>query len=222
MQLKVIKADSTEEQYLHTKVIATFINAFGAPDEKNTYASEQFSDAVTFYLYNKYGKNNITSAEILSIIKAVLDSAGFYKAVDNLAGHYQRRNLLRARVHVIKLDSEESTALMLPGKIDEACSKSPWNKSKISSDLINEYNIDAAMARTIAATVEEKVLGSGFRLIPTAFVKFLVLQQAQAILSAQQQIKTSRTVTEVVPAYNNTVMDDRLRQPQNGLCPVEA
>jgi transcriptional regulator NrdR family protein len=223
MQLRVIKADDTEEEYLHTKVIATFINAFGAPSEKNTATAQQLAEAVTFYLYNKHGSHKITSSEISSIIKAVLTSTGFDNAADFLSEHHQRRNLLRARVQVIKVDMEKISPDTPLRQIDRCGPADPWNKSKIIHNLVNKYNLQPAMARTVASLVEEKILNSGFRLVPTGFIRFLVLWQMQTILSAQQQIITCKDDKEIELAeVFNAVTEDRLRQPQNGLCPVEA
>jgi hypothetical protein len=75
----------------------------------------------------------------------------------------------------------------------------------------------------VASLVEEKILNSGFRLVPSGFIRFLVLWQMQTILSAQQQIKTCKDDKEIdLAEVFNAVTDGRLRQPQNGLCPVEA
>lgn len=220
MQLRVIKADGTEEEYFHTKVIATFVNAFAAPDENNTSIAQQLAEAVTFYLYNKNGSDKITSSEILSIIKAVLVSTGFGNAAEVLTEHQQRRNLLRMRVKVVKTDAKNLPASTPLLPTDPLGLAGYWNKSKIIYDLINEYNLDPTFARTVASLVEEKILDSGFRLVPTGFIKFLALWQAQAILSASQQLKTS--AQSDLDSVDNTGMDIRLRQLQNGLCPVEA
>ncbi|MDD5010877.1 MAG: hypothetical protein PHQ00_02010 [Phycisphaerae bacterium] len=220
MQLRVIKADGTQEEYFHTKVIATFVNALAVPDEKNTAIAQQFAESVTFYLYNKNGSSKISSNEILSIIKAVLVSTGFGYAAEFLTEHQQRRNLLRTRVKVVKTDGKNlstSTPLL---QTDVLGPDADWNKSKIIYDLINEHNLDPISARTVASLVEEKILNSGFRLVPTEFIRFVALLQTQAILSAAGQLKTP-TMTEPDEVYT-TDMDIRLRQPQNGLCPLEA
>jgi transcriptional regulator NrdR family protein len=222
MQLKVIKADDSQEQYLHTKVIATFVNAFTEPVEKDAFVACQLAEAVTFYLYNNYGKDKITSSEILSIIQAVLSSTGYDNAAANLAEHCYRRNLLRTRVEIIKYDIQKISDSLKLQQVITALPANHWNKSKIVNDLITEYSLDNTTARTIASMVEEKILNSGFRRVPTAFISFLVLLQTQAILSAQQQLQAQSNVKKTVfAAKNNAVTDERLRQPQNGLCPVE-
>ena len=222
MQLKVIKADGTEEGYLHTKVIATFVNAFAKPEENNTSVAYELAEAVTFYLYSRYSKNKITSSEILSIIQAVLSSTGHDNAAANLAEHRHRRDILRARVEVAKSDIQKISDAV---KLRQDMAVPPanhWNKSKIINDLVTEYNLDSTTARTVASMVEEKILASGFRTVPAAFIRFLVLLQTHAILLAQQQLQTRPDIEEtVVSSVNNAVMDGRLRQPQNGFCPVE-
>jgi transcriptional regulator NrdR family protein len=212
MQLQVIKADGSKESYLHTKVIATFVNAFVEPAEKNTFLASQLAESVTYYLYNNYDNDTITSSEIFSIIKAVLSSTGFDVAAQVLAEHNYRRNLLRARVQVIKAGSARIAGL--------SDNTQPWNKSKIINSLIAEQNLDSASARTIASLVEEKILNSGFHLVPADFVKFLVNWLMQSFVDAQQQNSASDNLENIIE--NSAVRDDRLRQPQNGLCKVEA
>jgi len=223
MQLRVIKADGTEEEYLHTKVIATFVNAFAVPAEKNTSIAQQLAEAVTFYLYNAHGSSKITTTEVLSIIKAVLCSTGFDTAAEVLTEHQQRRNLLRMRVKVIKADMDNLSASAPLLQIDRFGPDEHWNKSKITNNLIKKYNLDTVTARTVASIVEEKILDSGFRLVPTGFIRFLALWQMQVMLSAHQQIDNYQAATEAdLTAVYNAVTEDRLRQQRNGLCPVEA
>jgi hypothetical protein len=218
----VIKADGIQEGYLHTKVIAAFVNALAEPVEDNISVAREFAEAVTFYLYNKYGRDNITSSEILSIIQAVLSSTGYDNAAANLAEHHCRRNLLRARVEVTKSDIQKISDVVKLRQDITLQMPNHWNKSKIIYDLVTDYNLDITTARTVASMVEEKILASGFRTVPSAFIRFLVLLQTQAILSAQRQLQLQPDAGEtVVPYINNAATDGRLRQPQNGLCPVE-
>lgn len=219
MQLKVIKADGAIEGYSHTKVITALVNALVEPAQNNISVARELAEAVTFYLYNKRGRDKITSSEILSIIQAVLSSTGYDDAAANLSEHHYRRDLLRTRIEVAKSDIQKiSDAVRLRQNITLQ-PVSSWNKSKIINDLIAEYNFDNITARTIASMVEEKILASGLRRLPSSFIRFLVLIQAQAILLAQQQLQSDEK--SAACSVNNAVRDERLRQPQNGLCPVE-
>jgi hypothetical protein len=222
MQLKVIKADGIQEGYLHTKVIAAFANALADPAQSDCISvARELAEAVTFYLYNKYGRDKISSSEIMSIIQAVLSSTGYNDAAVNLAEHHYRRDLLRARVEVAKSDIQRiSDAVRLRQDLPLQPT-AYWNKSKIINDLITEYNLDNTTARIIASMVEEKILASGFRCVPADFIRFLVLLQTQAILLAQRQLQSQPDGESAACSVNNATMDGRLRQPQNGLCPVE-
>ena len=80
MNLKVIKADGSVEEYLHTKVIGTFGNALALVDDANIFAAEQFAEAVTFFLYEKHQTQRVTSEEIHLMMQAVLSSTGYEHA----------------------------------------------------------------------------------------------------------------------------------------------
>ena len=213
MQLNVIKADGSSEPYLHTKVMATFVNAFAEPSEKNTYLAAQLAESVTFYLYNNRNSDVITSSEIFSIIKAVLSSTGFDAAAQVLTEHNYRRNLLRSRVEVVK-----TACARIKGWREQTAA---WNKSKIINDLMSEQKLDSASARAIASLVEEKILNSGFYLIPTDFIKFLVNWLMQSFVGAEKQNSSASMDADSDLEYQS-VRDDRIRQLQNGLCNVKA
>lgn len=212
MQLAVIKADGTQEEYLHTKVMACLVNSFGCVDEGYVSAASELAETVTFYLYNQHNDDSISSGEIFSIILAVLSSTGYGFAAENLSTHNQRRNLLRTRIEVTKFNTESDGF--------EFCGETYcWNKSKIVHDLQIECKLDVATARMIASMVEEKIINSGIRNFTTDFIKFLVISQTQAIISAQQQLKISAKAEKNI-FENNMATDGHLRQSQKGLCPV--
>ena len=80
MQLKVIKADSSIERYLHTKVIGTLSNALALIDQPNVFAAEQFAEAITFYLYRKRGVVKVASDEIHLMVQSALTATGYENA----------------------------------------------------------------------------------------------------------------------------------------------
>lgn len=220
MQLMVVKADGSEEGYLHTKVIAAIVNAFGRPADENSSIAGELADAVTFYLYSKYGRDKVSSSEILSIIEAVLSSTGFDDAAANLAEHHCKRTILRTRIEAVKSDIAQLSRAVRLGQ-NTSHQSSAWNKSKIINDLVAEYNFDISQARAIASMVEEKILSSGFRSVTCDFIKFLVLTQAQAMISAQNQLKLDLAEKTEMSKEHNAFTDGRLRQPQNGRCRVD-
>ncbi len=173
MQLKVIKTDGSIEEYMYTKILAAFSNAFDLIDQPNLFAAEQFAEAITYYLYHEKTSSTITSDEIHLMIQAILASTGFENAAVAFNEYHLVRKLKRKRIEVTAGPSAENT---------------PWDKSRISNDLV-KTGIDKNVARAIASAVEEKVLNMGINHIRTPLITQLVLADTEAMLNAQQQLQ---------------------------------
>ena len=93
MQLKVIKADASLEQYLHTKVIGTINNALGMVGQADIHIEEELAEVVTYFLYHRQDRRRVTSSEIFSVIKAALTATGHEEAAAVLAEHHFERKL---------------------------------------------------------------------------------------------------------------------------------
>jgi len=180
MQIRVVKADNTVEQYLHTKVLGTFGNALALIDQPNVYAAEQFADAVTFHLYQKNDLNMITSEEIHIMVQAVLSATGYENAARKLNDFHLNRKLKRKRIEVIKDRADHS----------DHDGRSQWNKSKIVHWLMENKNVDYHVARAIASAVEQKVLDVGLLRIHTSLIEHFVLLDMEAMLNAQKELLT--------------------------------
>jgi len=191
MQLKVIKADGSVEEYLHTKVIGTISNALGAAGEGDVYVAEELSEVVTYYLYHKQDKHRVNSGEIFAMIKVALSATGHEAAALALAEHHCLRRLGRARTEVISLDvADLADAEMLWGD-KTAGAKSRWDKSRIAADLIAEHGLARQAARTVAGLVEEKVLAMGVTQVPASLLRQLVLGDTAAVLRAHRELLTA-------------------------------
>lgn len=190
-QLKVIKADGTVEEYLHTKVMGTINNALGRIGQADTDVAEQFAEVVTFYLYHQENRHSATSSEILSMIKVVLAATGYDKAAVALSEHHYERMLKRSRIEVLCADVRDlGDAEFLVGS-EESEDRCRWNKSQIVEDLMARYDLCRQTARMIAGMVEEKIFSMGITRIPSSLIKQLVLGDAAAVLRAQEQLQTA-------------------------------
>jgi transcriptional regulator NrdR family protein len=190
MQLKVIKADGTVEQYLHTKVIGTISNALGSNGRSDTYVAEELAEVVTYYLYNRQNRRSATSSEILSIIKAVLSATSYEDAAAALSEHHFERRLKRSRIEVASIDIEELADAEKLCTTEHLDGRSRWEKSRIVRDLVEKHSVPRQTARMIASMVEEKIFNMGLTLVPASLVKQLVLNDAATILRAQRQLQT--------------------------------
>ena len=190
-QLKVIKADGSVEQYLHTKVMGTINNALGEADLANIEIAEHFAEVVTYYLYHQQDQRTVTSSEILSVIKAVLAATGYETAAVALSERHFERKLRRSRIEVVSADIKELTDAENLAGDGETNGRSRWDKSRIVQDLITTHKICRQTARLIAAMVEEKVFNMGITLVPSSLIRQLVLGDTATVLRAQRQLQTA-------------------------------
>lgn len=190
VRLKVVKADGSVEEYLHTKVIGTINNALAHDGQADIQIAEQLAEVVTYFLYHRKPPRIVTSSEIFSIIKAVLAATTYEDAAIALIEHHFNRKLKRSRIEVVSIDIQQlADAEMLYG-IQESPARSRWDKSRIVNDLVTNYNVPRQTARTIASMVEEKIFNMGLTSVPAKLIKQLVLGDAAALLRAQRQLQT--------------------------------
>jgi transcriptional regulator NrdR family protein len=190
IQLKVIKADGSAEEYLHTKVIGAISNALAQVDEPDIEVAEQLAEVVTYFLYRRQNCHSVTSGEILSMIKVVLTAIKFEEAAIALSEHHFERKLKRSRVEVASMDVRELADVELLSEAELLDGKCRWDKSKIVDDLLTKHGLSRQTARAVASMVEEKIFKMGITLVPSSLIKQLVLGDAASVLRAQRQLQT--------------------------------
>jgi len=190
MQLKVIKADGTAEEYLHTKIVGTISNAFSEVGRPDIFIAEELAEVVTYHLYHQQSRHSVATSEILSIIKVVLTSTNNEDAAIALSEHYYERKLRRSRIEVVRVDIQELSDAELLNDTENLRSRYRWDKARIVNDLVAEQGLSRQTARTIASMVEERIFNMGITPVPAGLIKQLVLRDAAAILQAQQQLQT--------------------------------
>jgi hypothetical protein len=188
MKLKVVKSDGVVEEYLHTKVVGTVSNAIGGDNEADVCTAEQLAEVVTYFLHRREGSRYVTSGEIFSIVKAVLTVTGYEDAAVTLNEHRYRRQLKRCRVEVVSVDARKMDDADAFYEAQQTAARSPWNKSRIVSDLVSKQGLCRQTARMIASMVEEKIFNMGVTLVPASLVKQLVLSDTAAVLRAERQL----------------------------------
>ncbi len=190
-QLKVIKADGSSEEYMHTKVLAAVSNALASSNGPDTKTAEQLAEVITYTLYNKQKRRTISSGEIFSIVKAALASAGLEGAAAAFNDYHYRRQLMRARIEVAHINIKEMTDAEKFAELCRRAEKSRWDKSRIVACLADEFRIDRLTARAIASAVEQKVLNLELSVVPSSLVKQLVLSESAAFFKASRQMQNS-------------------------------
>jgi hypothetical protein len=187
MRLEVLKADGSIEEYFHTKVLGAISNALGCVSEADIAVAEQLAEVVTYFVYQRNGRDRIGSSEIFSMIKIVLESTGYEQSAVALAEHHHQRRMRRGRTEVASIDVAELGDAQVC-ELAGAELRSRWDKSRIVSDLVRKHGLDRQTARMIASMVEEKILGMGTALVPCSLVKQIVLNDTASVLKAQEQL----------------------------------
>ncbi len=215
VQLKVIKANGSVEEYLHTKVIGAISNALAQVGEPDIGVAEQLAEVVTYFLYRRQNCHThqgepvgspvtaepvsawpsqaripgVTSSEILSMIKVVLTATNFGEAAIALSENHFERKLKRSRVEVVSMDIRELADIEPLCEVERLDGKCRWDKSRIVDDLVAKHGLSRQTARAIASMVEEKIFKIGITLVPSSLIKQLVLGDTASVLRAQRQLQ---------------------------------
>lgn len=190
-QLKVIKADGSSEEYMHTKVLAAVSSALVSSTGPDTKTAEQLAEVITYTLYHKQKRRAVSSGEIFSLVKAALTSAGFENAATAFNDHHYKRRLMRARIEVAHIDIKEMADAEKFSELCRIAEKSRWDKSRIVAYLADRFRIDRPTARAIASAVEQKVLNLELSVVPSSLLKQLVLNESAAFFKASSQMQNT-------------------------------
>ncbi len=192
-QVKVVKADGSIEQYLHTKVLGTVNHALAGAEVYDLEMAEQLTEAVTYYLYHQLGKKLVSSCEIFSMVTAVLASTGYEDAAEYLITSHHRRKVNRSRIEVVPMSVTDLAVARQICEGNGEILRHRWDKSRIVTDLVKKHGIDLHTARTVASLVEEKILQTGLSTIPTSLIEQLVWTDAAAVLNCQNNFQQAAT-----------------------------
>jgi hypothetical protein len=185
--LEVIKTDGSSEMYLHTKVLGTLCNAFGLTEQSDLFLAQELAEVVTYYLYHDKDRTpkQVSTSEVLSIIKVVLTTTGHDNVAEALSEYHYDRLLKRNRTEVA------CTSIHALVDAQHLCNDDPdlvrdkWNKTRIVHDLIRDHGLPSQIARAVAGMVEEKVLRIGLTVVPSDLIRLLMLNDTALMLRAQ-------------------------------------
>ena len=223
MQVKVLKTDGTVEDYLSTKVLRTFYNAFDSTEQDLLFTAAELTEAITYFIYQQQS-STITSSEIFSIIQAALAATGFEDAAMRLGEYHIKRLTHRQRIEVTDTELSEASVFYEKNSTAEFCVR--WNKTIIARGIEKRYRIEQPVARAIASAVEEKVLNMETKSIPRSLLRQLVFAEAKVMLEAANQLtikrKEEKNIYRPAVSASRADTDIRLETPQNGLCETPA
>lgn len=191
MQLRVVKCDGSEELYLHTKVLGTVAAALADAGDLEINVAEELAEAVTTFVRKKYGSARVNAGEVHSMIMVVLSETGFESAALRLHEHRTQRQLQRNRVRVLYEAAPAGGAEAGGRRGEGEYLAVPWNKSEVVKDLEERQSLARPTARTVAAVVEEKILGLGRRYVTAGLVREMVFNELLTMRRATESLSAS-------------------------------
>ena len=127
----------------------------------------------------------------------MLCDTGFENAALALHEHRFSRKIRRRRVEVAHVTLTPQMALSIdPAAWATEEATELWNKSVIVQDLEKHHGLAHNLARAVAGTVEEKVLGLGCRRVTTSLVQELVANELWVMMQAEKTL-TPTDETEI-------------------------
>ena len=172
---------------MHTKVMGSIAGALSDGGDYEAGLAENLAEAVTTYLKRNYGCGPVSSDEIHSMIEAVLSDTGYEDAALTLHESRILRQIRRSRLEVLHTNTLNSIEALQFDPI-EASATSPWNKSVIVHDLETKAGLAHSLARVVAGSTEEKVLGLGIRRVTSTLIRAIVLNELLAVQQAEKAL----------------------------------
>ncbi|MEA2062102.1 MAG: anaerobic ribonucleoside-triphosphate reductase [Gemmatimonadota bacterium] len=117
--------------------------------------------------------------DVQDLVEIVLAEAGFASVVATYKRYRKMRELARRRIKVRRgtngngSQDPTDTSLLLVESITEGVSH-PWDRSRITRQLMQEAGLSAGTANAVAKTVENRIISSEFSTINTALIRELV------------------------------------------------
>ncbi|HIE43972.1 MAG TPA: anaerobic ribonucleoside-triphosphate reductase [Candidatus Omnitrophica bacterium] len=172
---EVRKRDGRIVPFNKTKIADAIFKAAQSVGGGDRYLAEQLADVVTFYLEKK-GVKVPDIEEIQDAVEKVLIEMGHAKTAKAFILYRDWRNRVRSLLKVRKQKRTQlsSTDFSLMVATPQAEDILPWDKSKIKEALVKECELSPSVAGAIASSVEEKIMRSELRNIPTTLIRELV------------------------------------------------
>jgi len=186
MIVRVLKTDGHVEEYFHTKVLLCVTSALSAAGEWDVDTAQKLTEAVTAFVY-AMESSQISSTEILSMVKVVLEGTGYGDAAAMLAEHHVRRSLARRRTEVVEAELNvigDAHAFRLA-----AANVRQWSKWRVARHIAEEYGLGEQAARAAAARVEERVLAMGLTRVWSGLVRQIAMAEAALTITADDHLR---------------------------------
>jgi ribonucleoside-triphosphate reductase len=175
---QVKKRDGKIVPFDREKITEAIFKAAKAVGGSDRQLADELSRVVTMFLEKDFPDGSVPSIEdIQDMVEKVLIETGHAKTAKAYILYRQKRTeirehaIVRSEKESPQADSTDRMMLLVEGRAVEETQ--PWDREKIVQALIREADLDERVARTIAKTVENRILDSGMTSISTALIREL-------------------------------------------------
>lgn len=180
----VLKRDGREVPFERAKIANAIFRAAQSIGGDDKDLADSLARAVTIYLTKQLGSHVPTVDHIHDAVERVLIQMAHIRTAFAYARYRDRRARIRrlreGDMRLLLGELEEARGNVAPDRQADlfvrtsSDSMSSWNRDRIVEALIRETGLDAAMARLVAAEVEQQLDAAGLQTTTTALVRELV------------------------------------------------
>lgn len=163
---RIRKRNGSVVEYDERKLERSIYEAARAAGHDDPQLAHNLANVVTTYIQKRHDKEVPESAELRSMVERILTETG-YAEIAREYSRYSKKNHRPAAPDLFPQD-----LLIIDGTTKDEVSR--WNKEKIISALVKEASMDPQVARQIADSVEQKLLGLRLGRVSTALIRELV------------------------------------------------
>jgi anaerobic ribonucleoside-triphosphate reductase len=172
----VLKRDGTPVPFDHGKIANAIFKAAKAVGGDDRALAEELAAMVTVMLERDYDGRPPAIEEIQDVVEKVLIETGHARTAKAYILYRDKRARIRQALQVRKPIRRPGTstdiALLVNTETQDQIAE--WDKSKIAQALGLEADVPPEPARSIASSVERRVMDSGLTRISTSLIRELV------------------------------------------------
>ena len=168
------KRDGKVVAFDKAKIAQAIFLAARAVGGEDRRTADMLADEVVLFLFTQKGASTPEVEEIQDAVEKVLIENGHARTAKAYILYRRQREILRMKRHIEKKPEERETtdfALFVRTSDDDFVS---WDRTKITTALMNETGLEKDVAEKIAAETEDTILNSNVKLVSSSLIREMV------------------------------------------------
>ncbi|MGE3163388.1 MAG: anaerobic ribonucleoside-triphosphate reductase [Planctomycetota bacterium] len=196
------------------RIVNAILESMSAVGVGDVGLAEELAAAVGHFLATFRGGAIVDIDQIHDMVEKVLMETGHREVARSYIVLREKRNRVREESRARPLDVPKAQVPAVEGRRDRVAT--PWDRARIVRALIEEGDLEADLAREVAAAVETRAARSGLRAISTALLRELVDNE---LFERGHTAGLQRQTSVALPKYDLEQLLFRGGDPGRGLYP---